>query len=53
MGIVVDASGVALYPCDRVADDSLKKIAVGRPQLAVCSLVLGRNSVSTNRKAEE
>lgn len=35
MGVVVDASGVALYPCNRVADDCLEKLAVVGPLFAV------------------
>lgn len=35
MGVVVDASGVALYPCHRVADDSLEELAVIGPLIAV------------------
>lgn len=35
MGIVVDASGVAFYPCNRVADDSLEELAVIGPLIAV------------------
>lgn len=42
MSIVVDTRGIALYPGDGVTDDSLKKLAVGRPLLAVCFLVWGK-----------
>lgn len=35
MGVVVDSSGVAFYPRDGVADDRLKKYAVGWPLVAV------------------
>lgn len=52
MGVVVDTRGVALYPSDGVADDSLKELAVGRPILAICFLFWGRNSARTNRKVE-
>lgn len=38
MSVVVNACGVALYAGDGVADDSLKKLAVGRPLLAICIL---------------
>lgn len=35
MRVVIDTSGIALNPCDGVADYSLKKIAAGRPLLTI------------------
>ena len=35
VGVVVDAGGVALYPCHGVADDGLEKNAIGRPFVGV------------------
>lgn len=54
VSVVVDTRGVALYPCDGVTDDSLKKLTVGRPLLAICFLFLGRRfaHIYTNRKTE-
>lgn len=39
MRVVVDASGVALYPGNGVTDDGLEKNAVGRPLVGVRRLV--------------
>lgn len=52
MSVVVDTRGVALYPCDGVADDRLKKLAVGRPLLAIYSLFLGTSSTLTGRQSQ-
>lgn len=39
MRVVIDTTGVALYPGDGVTDDSLEERAIGRPLFAICCLV--------------